>query len=77
MGKFRVQDPDGKFLWVKTIDTVHGTIDFTDKEYEAYNRSGDYFAKAEGDFIKFNFKNTCPLIKSLIVQLDYEGVYVP
>lgn len=76
MGKFRIAYPDGRIKWVKAIDTVNGTIEFTENSDEAYIRSGDYYSKAEGEFIKFNFKDHDE-VKYLEVVCDYEGVYVP
>lgn len=77
MGKFKINDPSGKIKWVKAIDTANGTIEFTEKENEAYERSGDYFSKAEGEYIKFNFKNDHPELNHLVVVLDYEREYIP
>lgn len=77
MGKFRIDNPDGTIKWVKAIDTANSVIEFTDKESEAYKRSGDYFSKAEGEYIKFNFRKDHPELEHLKVILDYDRVYVP
>ena len=77
MGKFKVDLPDGSVKWVKSIDTSNGTIEFTDKESEAYYRSGDYYSKAEGEYIKFNFSKEHPELKKLKVVLSPGHYYEP
>lgn len=77
MGKFKIENPDGSVQWVKAIDTAKGTIEFTDSEALAYERSGDYFAKAEGDYIKFNFRKEHPQLEHLKVLTTFEGIYIP
>lgn len=77
MGYFRVKDSQGNPKWVKEIDTVNGTLKFTDKKEQAYHRDGDYFSKAEGEYIKFNFKEKYPEISTLVVELGYAKEYVP
>lgn len=77
MGTFKVQDPGGNVKWVKAIDTANGTIEFTDRESQAYYRSGDYFSKAEGEYIKFNFQKDHPELKNLVVILDGGREYRP
>lgn len=47
--------------YVKDIDSVNGTLEFTSSEDEAKQYSGDWFADTELEYIKFHFK-------------DYEGV---
>lgn len=77
MGRFKITDQDGKVKWVKAIDTVNGTIEFTEKASEAYERNGDYYSKAEGEYIKFNFQQQHPELKNLVVVLTSGYTYEP
>lgn len=77
MGKFVIKEPNGNVQWVKAIDTANGTIEFTNKESEAYRRDGDYYSKAEGEFIKFNFIKEHPQLQYLKVDLGYGEMYTP
>lgn len=62
MGKFKIEEPNGKVKWVKKIDKVNETLEFTNNSSEAYIRDGDFYSKSELDFLKFHFKEKYPEI---------------
>ena len=70
MGKFRFNQ-NGETLWIKSIDKANKTLEFTNNENEAYERSGDYYSKAERDWIVFHFKKDYPQVKNLEVVLSH------
>lgn len=78
MGKFQVTDSNGKILWIKSVDNVNGKLEFTEKESEAYNRDGDYYTRAEAEFIKFHFKEEYPEVNNIkAVHLCFGETYQP
>jgi len=72
MGRFKLNTPNGETLWVKKIDKVNETLEFTKDKDEAYYRDGDFYTKSELDFIKFHFKDKYPEVKDLVTD---EGSY--
>lgn len=60
MGKFKIDEPGKHTKWVKRIDKVNETLEFTENESEAYYRDGGFYTKSELDFIKFHFKKKYP-----------------
>ena len=69
MGKYKIQK-EGKTLWIQNLDNVNGTLTFTDKKEDAYDKTeGDYYMKAEADFIKFHYKNDYPEVETLVAEL--------
>lgn len=71
MGRFKLNTSNGETLWVKKIDKVNETLEFTKNKDEAYYRDGDFYTKSELDFIKFHFKDKYPEVKDLVT----DGVY--
>jgi hypothetical protein len=71
MGKFKLNTPNGETLWVKKIDKVNETLEFTKNKDEAYYRDGDFYTKSELDFIKFHFKDKYPEVKNLVTDGGY------
>ena len=68
MGRFKIETPQGKVSWVKSIDTVNETIEFTENRDEAYYRDGGYYTRAEADFIKFHFKERYPEVELITID---------
>ena len=66
MGRFKLNKPNGDVLWVKSIDKVNETLEFTPNKEEAYYRDGDFYTRSELDFIKFHFKDKYPEVKNLV-----------
>ena len=59
MGKIKVGDNE----WIKSIDRTNGVIEFTTNENEAYDREdGDWYTRAEVDYIKFHFAEKYPKV---------------
>ena len=52
MGKFKLKKSNGETLWVKNIDKVNETLEFTTNEYEAYDRDGDFYTRGEISSLK-------------------------
>jgi hypothetical protein len=71
MGRFKLNTSNGETLWVKKIDKVNETLEFTKNKDEAYYRDGDFYTNSELDFIKFHFKDKYPEVKDLVA----DGVY--
>lgn len=66
MGKFKFYKPNGEEVWIKNIDKVNQTLEFTTNKNEAYSRDGDFYTRSELDFIKFHFKEKYPEVEKLV-----------
>lgn len=71
MGKFVIREPNKSPKWIKKIDKVNETLEFTNNEDEAYYRDGDFYTRAELDFIKFHFKRKYPEIEYIMATSLY------
>lgn len=71
MGRFKIEEPGKRTKWVKNIDKVNETLEFTENEREAYYRDGDFYTKSELDFIKFHFKDKYPEVEYAKVSGSY------
>lgn len=63
MGRFKIEEPGKRAKFIKNIDKVNETLEFTEKESEAYYRDGDFYTRSELDFIKFHFKDKYPEVE--------------
>lgn len=68
MAKFFYRNENKQRVYIKSIDYVNGTLEFTQSSSEAYDGRDGYYASASRDFIKRNFGEDYPQLK----ELDYD-----
>lgn len=56
--------------YIKSIDRVNKTLEFTTKTSEALNKSGGFWIEAEIDYLKFHFKEQYPEVKYAMPDYD-------
>lgn len=56
--------------YIKSIDRVNKTLEFTANSSEALNKSGGFYIEAEIDYLKFHFKEQYPEVQ--YAKPDYE-----
>lgn len=65
MAYFRVDEPNKKTKWIKTVNNEDGTLEFQDSKSGAYNRSDGIIANSELQRLKFHFTEKYPELKYL------------
>ena len=52
--------------YIKSIDRVNKTLEFTTNNSEALNKMGGFWVEAEIDYLKFHFKEHYPEVQYAI-----------
>ena len=52
-------------VFVKNVDMENGEIKFTERSSEATDYGGEYFTKAQINYLKFHFMEKYPELKGL------------
>lgn len=70
MAKYYVNTDEG-LKYIKEIDYAQGTIEFTDKESEAYVGRNGFYADATRDMIRRGFSEEYPEVVNLQCETPY------
>ena len=74
MAYFKIEEPNKKPKWVKSIDNSNGTIEFTtSKDDRRYNRGSGIVANSEAQRLKFHFGEKYPELAYLRVDDGYSS----
>jgi hypothetical protein len=70
MATFKIEQDGMPTKWVKNIDKVNQTIEFTTDPSEAYDREGGFYPRAELEYIKHYFMEEHPELKECVLDGD-------
>lgn len=52
-------------LFIKKLDEDKGEVIFTERSSEAHDYGGEYFTKAQANYLKFHFAGKYPELKNI------------
>jgi hypothetical protein len=71
MAYFKIEEPDKPVKWIKSINGVDGTLEFTDKVEEAHYEDDGFFADSEKGFLEFHFMDKYPELQYMTLDSKY------
>jgi hypothetical protein len=82
MAYFKIEEPEKPIKWIKSINGVDGTLEFTDKINDAHYEDDGFFADSEKGFLEFHFMDKYPELQymtldSRLEELDYVDAAAP
>ena len=71
MAYFRIDEPNKKRKYIKTVDEANGTLEFQNESYGAYNRSDGIIANSTFQYLQFHFMEKYPELKYMTVTSSW------
>lgn len=68
MAYFRIDEPNKKTKWIKSVDNQNGKLEFSTSKSGCYDRSSGIIANSEAQRLKFLFKEEYPELEYLKVD---------
>lgn len=68
MAYFRIDEPNKKRKYIKSVDEANGTLEFQDRCYGAYYRSDGIIANSVFQYLQFHFMEKYPELKYMVKE---------
>ena len=71
MAYFKIEQPNQPTKWIKSIDRVNGTLEFSETRDGCFQQDSGFFADSELAYLKFHFTEAYPELEYLSVDCSY------
>ena len=71
MAFFKINEPNKPIKWIKNVDRVHGTLEFSLCRDDCYQQDSGFFADSELEYLNFHFKKKYPELEYMTIDTDY------
>lgn len=71
MAFFKINEPNKRVKWIKSIDRANGKLEFSQNREECFQQDGGFFANSEAAYLKFHFMEEYPELKYMEIDDSY------